>query len=136
MVNNQDTESVIVKFLERLGSQDADGVQALFAPEVDWFVPGDGRLPWPGRRSAPHQIGDYFRTMWPHYVPGASRVDLEKIIVDGMEAVVLAHFWHVIALSGRPFDTPAALHLTVAYGQITRLHLYEDTLAVERAFFG
>ena len=35
-------------FLERLAAQDADGIQSLFAERIDWFVPGDGRLPWTG----------------------------------------------------------------------------------------
>jgi ketosteroid isomerase-like protein len=38
------------------------------------------------------------------------------------------------AKNGKRLNTPAAMHLTIANGQIVRMHLYEDTLAVHEAF--
>lgn len=39
-----------------------------------------------------------------------------------------------MAENGLRFTTPSVLHLVVEDGEITRLHLYEDTLAVDKAF--
>jgi ketosteroid isomerase-like protein len=48
--------------------------------------------------------------------------------------LILGTFTHTVAKNGREFTTPSALHLVVEDGRITRLHLYEDTLTVYRAF--
>jgi hypothetical protein len=43
------------------------------AEEIDWFVPGDENLPWTGYRSHRHEVPEYFKLMWPVFVP-AQRV--------------------------------------------------------------
>jgi uncharacterized protein len=40
----------------------------------------------------------------------------------------------LVARNGKRLSTPAAMRLTIANGQIVRMHLYEDTLAVHEAF--
>ncbi len=76
----------------------------------------------------------YFRTLWGELEPGESTVDLDGVLVDGEDAVLLAHFSHVAAPTGKRFDTDAVMRLTVSDDTIVRLHLYEDTWAVSRAF--
>ncbi|MER8072142.1 nuclear transport factor 2 family protein [Streptomyces sp. NPDC094034] len=127
---------VVGQFLERLGKQDQYGIQELFAPEIDWHVPGSDKLPWTGRRTRREQVAPYFTTMWPHYVPGGSQVVHERTIIEGGDVVLLATFSHIIAASGKRFTTPASLHLVIEDGQIVRMHLYEDTLIVDQAFHG
>ena len=122
-------------FLGRLAAQDADGIQSLFAERIDWFVPGDGRLPWTGVRSRRTQVGEYFRTLWPALQAGESSVVPDAVLVEGREAVVFSLFKHMAASTGRRFQTPTALRITVSDGEIVRLHLYEDTAAVRDAFF-
>lgn len=126
--------AVVEKFVERLGRQDPEGIQELFADQIDWYVPGSDTLPWTGRRTRRDDVASFFTTMWPHYVSGKSKVSLERIVVDGTDVILLGTFTHTIASSGREFTTPSAMHLVVEDGQITRMRLYEDTLLIEQAF--
>jgi uncharacterized protein len=125
--------AVALKFLDRLGAQDADGIKALFAADIDWLVPGGETVPWTGRRSRREEIGDYFRTMWPVFVPGKSKVEFERPVIDGEDVMLLGTFTHTVAANGIEFTTPSAMHLVIHDGEIVRMHLYEDTLTVERA---
>jgi uncharacterized protein len=129
------TENLITSFLQGLGAQDAEGIQALFADDIDWFVPGSNELPWTGTRSRGSDVAEYFRTLWAGLEPGKSIVAPGKVLISGGDAVVFAHFTHTAAPTGRVFETPVAIHLQVVGGKIVRLHLYEDTLAVSEAFF-
>jgi len=58
---------------------------------------------------------------------------VDKVVIDGDDAVLFSSFSHTVAKNGKRLNTPAALHLTIANGQIVRMHLYEDTLAVHEA---
>ncbi|MEU4898282.1 nuclear transport factor 2 family protein [Streptomyces sp. NPDC044780] len=130
----QTSRMVAEKFVERLGRQDAEGIQELFAEEIDWYVPGSDALSWTGRRTRREEVAPYFTTMWPHFVHGRSKVVLERVIVDGGEVVLLAVWTHTVVATGKEFTTPAAIHLTVEDNRIVRMHLYEDTLTVQEAF--
>jgi uncharacterized protein len=132
--NQKTTGELMASFVERLGKQDAEGIGELFADEIDWYVPGSETLPWTGRRFLREHVAEYFRTMWPAFAPGQSSATVEKILIDGADAVLFSHFTHTVARNGKRLNTPAALHLTIADGQIVRMHLYEDTLAVHEAF--
>ena len=132
--NQKTTEELIATFLGRLGEQDAEGIQELFADEIDWYVPGSKALPWTGSRSRREDVPDYFRTLWSAFVPGRSTATVDKLVIDGDDAVVFSSFSHVVAKNGKRLNTPAALHLTIGNGLIVRMHLYEDTLAVHEAF--
>jgi ketosteroid isomerase-like protein len=59
---------------------------------------------------------------------------MDKVVIGGDDAVVFSTFSHTVIKNGRRLNNPAALHLTIANGQIVRMHLYEDTLAVHEAF--
>ncbi|MCE0445707.1 nuclear transport factor 2 family protein [Streptomyces tricolor] len=87
--DTQTSRAVAEQFLERLGRQDQDGIQELFAADIDWHVPGNDELPWTGRRTHREEVAPYFTTMWPHFVPGKSKVVLERIIVDGGDVMLL-----------------------------------------------
>ncbi|MFC7342037.1 nuclear transport factor 2 family protein [Saccharopolyspora griseoalba] len=132
--DTQTSRSVAEEFVERLGRQDADGIQELFAEEIDWHVPGSDALPWTGRRTRREEVAPYFTTMWPHFVHGRSKVVLERVIVDGGDVMLLADFTHTVLASGKEFTTPAAMHLVVEDSRIVRMHVYEDTLTVDEAF--
>jgi ketosteroid isomerase-like protein len=129
------TRAIVGEFLDRLGAGDADGVGKLFSDRIDWFVPGNSRLPWTGRRTRGDEVSEYLQTMWPHFLPGASKVEVHSVIVDGDDAVVLSTFEHTVKSNGRTFMTPSAMHLKVTDGKITEMELYEDTAAVSQAFF-
>ncbi|MFD3563811.1 nuclear transport factor 2 family protein [Streptomyces sp. NPDC058686] len=130
----QTSRTVAERFVEALGRQDPDGIQELFAEEIDWHVPGSDALPWTGRRTRREEVAPYFTTMWPHFAHGRSKVVLERVIVDGRDVVLLAVFTHTVVASGKDFTTPVTMHLVVEGGRIVRMHLYEDTLTVAEAF--
>lgn len=129
------TTDVTNAFLAGLGAQDADGLGELFAEEIDWIVPGNPALaPWAGVRSRKSEVPAYFRDLWAALEPGKSVVSVDAVVTDGEEAVIFAVFDHIAAPTGRAFHTAAAMRLTVVGGQITRMHLFEDTGAVAAAF--
>jgi ketosteroid isomerase-like protein len=132
--SNPTTEALVMTFLDRLGAQDADGIGALFADDIDWFVPGSSDLPWTGKRAHGADVADYFRTLWAGLETGKSIVAPGKVLISGNDGVIFAHFTHTAAPTGRVFQTPVALQLEVSGGKIVTLHLYEDTLAVSNAF--
>ncbi|MFG2535810.1 nuclear transport factor 2 family protein [Streptomyces sp. NPDC048511] len=132
--DTQLSRTVAEKFVERLGRQDPEGIQELFAEEIDWYVPGSDALPWTGRRTRREEVAPYFTTMWPHFVHGRSKVLLERVIVDGGDVVLSAVWTHTVLATGKEFTTPAVIHLMVEDNRIVRMHLYEDTLTVDEAF--
>jgi ketosteroid isomerase-like protein len=130
------TRETVGTFFRLLGEGDADRVADVFAQQIDWSVPGAEDLPWTGRRSRRQQVSEYFKTLWPVFVPGESDVVMDKVIVEDADAVALGRFTHTVKANGRRFSTPVAFHLTVEDGRIVRLHLYEDTFAVAEAIRG
>lgn len=132
--DHKTTEELVAIFMDRLGQHDSEGIGQLFAEEIDWYVPGDEALPWTGRRDKRQHVSEYFQSMWPVFVPGHSTATVENVMIDGDHAVVFSTFNHTVAKNGKRLNTPAALHLTFAAGQIVTMHLYEDTLAVHQAF--
>jgi ketosteroid isomerase-like protein len=79
-------------------------------------------------------VPEFLKTMWSHFRTDQSTASIDRIVVEGEEAVALGTFSHVANTTGRRFTTPVAMHLTVRDGRIVRVHLYEDTYAVARAF--
>jgi len=129
------TAEIVNELLQRLDSRDAEAVGQLFADKIDWYVPGNSDLPWVGQRTSRGQVPEYFRTMWPHFVDGKSSATVEKVVIDGADAVIFAVFQHTAATTGRTFRTPTAMHVKVVDDKIVKLHLYEDTAKVSDAFF-
>jgi ketosteroid isomerase-like protein len=128
------TRDIVDAFLQRVGGQEADAVAELFADDIDWYVPGDSNLPWTGRRSKRAHVAEYLRTLWAHFVAGESTVELDAILLDGDDAVIFLTFQHKVKRNGRTLRTPAAMRFHTANNQITKMHLYEDTVAVRDAF--
>jgi len=130
----KDPKTIATKLLHCIGGKDLEGMKALFADEIDWFVPGSSDLPWTGRRTKGSQAPEFFAVMWPYYAEGKSSANIKDIIADGNNVVITGTFSHLIAHSGVPFETPIALHLKVHDGKISHLQLYEDTLLISQAF--
>jgi ketosteroid isomerase-like protein len=128
------TAEIVHAFLQRLDARDLDGVAELFAEEIDWYVPGGDHLPWAGPRTRRAHVSEFFEHLESVFLPSENDVTLEKILVDGDDAVVFATFRRTFADSGRSFANPEAMHLEVRGGQIVRMHLYEDTGMVRDAY--
>ena len=67
-------------------------------------------------------------------MPGQAATEIERILVDGRDAVVLGEIRQTARSTGRAYRARFALHLTVEDGLVTRHHVYEDSLAVAQAF--
>jgi uncharacterized protein len=99
-------------------------------------VPGRADLPWTGARTRAAEVPEFFTTMGAAFLPGHSDYAVDRIVVEGNDAVIIATATHTFARSGRRFSTPMIMHLTVEGTKIVRLHLYEDTHLVAQAFTG
>jgi ketosteroid isomerase-like protein len=124
------TKTVVTAFLQNLAQQNADGIEACFADEIQWSVPGDPALSWVGHRTRGSQVADYFRSMWPHFVTGQSTASVEKLLFSGNDPVLLGTFSHTVVSTRRSFSTPVAMHMQVENGKIVKLALCEDTWLV------
>ncbi|GAA5116239.1 nuclear transport factor 2 family protein [Pseudonocardia adelaidensis] len=133
------TRQTVDELLRRIAAGDPDRIAPLFADEVDWeldWPDGDytQTVPWIRRRGTRAEAADNFREIAEHHVPGESDARVHAVLVDGADAVVLGEIAHTAKPTGRSYVAAFALHVTVADGLITRYHIYEDSLAVARAF--
>ncbi|MEV4116247.1 nuclear transport factor 2 family protein [Nonomuraea sp. NPDC049695] len=131
--NEAGTRETVERFFALLGAGDLDGIADAFADEIDWYVPGSAEVPWTGPRSRREQVPEYFRLMGSAFVPSKAEMSIDKILVDGSDAVVLADLGQTVATNGRRFRMPVAFHVTVMDGLIARLYLYEDTFLVAKS---
>jgi uncharacterized protein len=97
------TQTIINNFLQRLNNHDAEGVGALFAEDIDWYVPGNTALPWVGSRSHRADVAAYFRTMWPHFEDGKSIVTPGSLVIAGNDVVIFVNFQQTVVSTGRIF---------------------------------
>lgn len=129
-----DTRQTAETFLARLGEWDVDGVLGLCADPIDMAVHGSPLVPWLGRRSSHIQIAEFFTLI--HNLCTPERFDVEKIVIDGDEAIVLGEMRYLVNETGKSFESTFALRLTVTDGRVTRYHMHEDSYAIHLAFGG
>jgi ketosteroid isomerase-like protein len=135
----QETRRIVGEFLARLGTADIDGVANLFAPTFEWRLnwPAtelDGPIPWIRPRHTRGDVMEHFHVLAAHNAANGQGTTIDRILVDGLDAVLLGTIRNVMRPTGAAYEADFALHLTVVGGQITRYHIYEDSLAVERAW--
>ena len=111
----------------------------MYAEDFDWMLDWPAgeyaeTVPWIRHRSTRAGVAEHFRLIAEHHVPEESSATVHAVLVDGADAVVLGEFRNTAKPTGRRYVAAFALHLTVADGLITRHHVYEDSLAVARAF--
>lgn len=135
-----DTRSVVAELLRRIGAGDPDAIAELYADAVDWRLDwpeaehGRAETPWIRHRSTGAGAAEHFRQIGGHHVPGEAGTEVERVLVDGEHAVVTGEIRQTARSTGRAYRARFALHLTVEDGLVTRHHVYEDSLAVARAF--
>jgi ketosteroid isomerase-like protein len=134
------TRTVVEDLLHRIGHAEPECVAELYAEHADWKLNwpedehGRAATPWIRHRATRADAADHFRDLAAHHVPGRVGTQIERILVDGADAVVLGEIRLTARPTGRPYRARFALHLTVRDGLIVRHHVYEDSLAVARAF--
>ncbi|MGV9304023.1 nuclear transport factor 2 family protein [Nonomuraea sp. NPDC003727] len=85
-------------------------------------------------RSSRADAAEHYRQLGEHHLPEQAATAIERILVDGADAVVLGEIRQTARPTGRAYRSRFALHLTVEDGLVTRNHVYEDSLSVAQAF--
>ncbi|SDM54528.1 nuclear transport factor 2 family protein [Allokutzneria albata] len=126
------TEQIVETLFERIGKGDFAGAGELFAEEVDWDIPGaTDVVPWIGLRRTGAEAAAFYTTLDDYLERDVFEV--ERLFVDGDEAVAVGHLRSVVRATGRAIATPFAIRITVREGRITRYLLLEDSHAVATA---
>ncbi|MGK5643055.1 nuclear transport factor 2 family protein [Streptomyces sp. URMC 126] len=119
---------------------DPERIAELYAEGADWTFDwpveelGRAETPWIRERSSRADAAAHYREIAAHHVPEETDTRIERVLVDGTDAVVTGELRLTARPTGRPYRARFALHLTVEGGLVTRHHVYEDSLAVARAF--
>ncbi|GAA3584461.1 nuclear transport factor 2 family protein [Nonomuraea rosea] len=132
------TREIVEEFLRRTGEGDPERIAELYAPQVDWKVSWPVAdhpvVPWIRPRATRADVADHYRTFPEHCPPDEAVVSVDRVLVDGADAVVVGRSSQRVRATGRRFTMTFALHLTVVDGLIVRHHMYEDSLAVLEAY--
>ncbi|AOP50236.1 nuclear transport factor 2 family protein [Streptomyces lydicus] len=134
------TRAVVEELLRRIGAGDPERIAELYAEHGDWKLDwpeaehGRTATPWIRHRSTRADAAAHYRELAAHHVPGQAATEIERLLVDGADAVVLGEIRQTARSTGRAYRARFALHLTVENGLVTRHHVYEDSLAVAQAF--
>ncbi|MER6033970.1 nuclear transport factor 2 family protein [Streptomyces sp. NPDC001835] len=134
------TRAVVDELLRRIGGGEPESIAAMYAEQVDWKLDwpeaehGRPSTPWIRHRATRADASAHFRELAEHHAPGQASTEIERILVDGTDAVVIGEIRQTARSTGRAYRARFALHLTVEDGLVTRHHVYEDSLAVAQAF--
>ncbi|WP_030565741.1 nuclear transport factor 2 family protein [Streptomyces aureocirculatus] len=133
------TRTVVEELLRRISEGDPEHISALYARgdwKLDWpqSEHHSEATPWIRHRSTRADAAAHYRELAEHHIPQQAATEVERILIDGNDAVVLGEIRQTARPTGRAYCARFALHLTVEDGLITRHHVYEDSLAVARAF--
>ncbi|MFF8245088.1 nuclear transport factor 2 family protein [Streptomyces griseus] len=127
------TRAVVQAFLAARLAGDTARLTALFADEVDWLLAENPTVPWIHPRSTAAECAAQFTELMEHTVPEDARASVDAFLVDGTDAVLTGHLSGTVRATGKSFEGPFALRLTVENGRITRHHLYENSLSIAEA---
>ncbi|MGP3985524.1 nuclear transport factor 2 family protein [Streptomyces sp. 3N207] len=128
------TRAGVEEFLGRVGKGDAERIAELFAEEVDWMIAANPTALWMRPRSTRADVAAHFRELSVGVEPmaGSGRA-VEALVVEGNEAMLTGNIAGRVRATGKELTSPFAMRLTVENGEVTRYHLYEDSLAVAAA---
>ncbi|MFH9818048.1 nuclear transport factor 2 family protein [Streptomyces sp. NPDC017230] len=127
------TRAVVREFLAARVAGDTGRLVELFADEVDWLLAENPAVAWIRPRSTAVECAAQFTELMEHTVPEDARASVDAFLVDGTDAVLTGHLSGVVRATGKSFEGPFALRLTVEDGRITRHHLYENSLSIAEA---
>ncbi|MFE0131729.1 nuclear transport factor 2 family protein [Streptomyces sp. NPDC059037] len=127
------TRAAVQAFLGHRLAGDTEGLTALFADEVDWLLAENPAVPWIRPRTTGAECAAQADEMAEHVIPEKGGATMDALIVEGTDAVIFGRLWGTVRSTGKPFEGPFALRLTVEDGRITRHHLYENSLSIAGA---
>jgi ketosteroid isomerase-like protein len=127
------TRAVVQEFLAARVAGDTERLVELFADKVDWMLADNPSVPWIRPRSTPAECAAQFTELMEHTVPEDMRASVDTVLVDGSDAALFGHLSGTVRTTGKSFEGPFAVRLTVENGRITRHHLYENSLSISEA---
>ncbi|MFE3169047.1 nuclear transport factor 2 family protein [Streptomyces sp. NPDC059224] len=119
------TRTVVTELLRRIAE--------LYAEDADWRLnrprhEHDRRdTPWITCRTGRAGAAAHYRDLAAHHVPERADTRVERVLVDGDDAVVLGEIRQTACPTGRPYHARFALHLTVRDGHVVRHHVPRRT---------
>lgn len=126
------TKEVIEDFYNALASRDTTNIAGKFAPNIDWFIPGDQALaPWLGFRSTPEEVKDFFDLLLDNIESKA--FEIEHLITDGDFGVVTGTFVSTMLTTGKDYSSLFSAHFQVIDGMIVYYRFLEDSHALVEA---
>ncbi|MEE2046647.1 nuclear transport factor 2 family protein [Nocardiopsis tropica] len=134
------TRAAVEELLRRIGEGDPERIAELYAERGDWKLSwpqaehGRAATPWIRHRSTRADAAAHYREIAEHHVPEQVGTEIERVLVDGDDAVVFGEIRQTARPTGRAYRARFAMHLTFEDGLVTRHHVYEDSLAVAEAF--
>ncbi|WP_030985738.1 nuclear transport factor 2 family protein [Streptomyces sp. NRRL S-1813] len=127
------TRHVVQEFLAARMTGDVERLVALFADDVDWLLAENPAAPWIRPRSTGAECAAQVMELAEHTVAEDARASVDTFLVDGTDAVLMGHLSGTVRATGKSFEGPFALRLTVEGGRITRHHLYENSVSIAEA---
>ena len=126
------TRAVVAELFRRMGTREPEPIAALFAEQVDWFIPGNEEVaPWVGRRGTRAEVTEFYRMLFAAVTPLS--VEMQHLLADGEVAIATGEFSSRMNATGRVLESLFSIDVTVRDGQIVRYRLMEDTHAVVRS---
>ncbi|MGW1189221.1 nuclear transport factor 2 family protein [Streptomyces sp. NPDC002559] len=127
------TRRVVQEFLDARIAGDTGRLVALFADDVDWMLAENPAVPWIRPRSTGAECAVQAEEMAEYTVTEDARASVDTFLVDGTDAVLMGYLSGTVRTTGKSFEGPFALRLTVEAGRITRHHLYENSVSIAEA---
>ncbi|MDI3403526.1 nuclear transport factor 2 family protein [Streptomyces cavernicola] len=127
------TRATVQEFLAARIAGDTERMVELFADDVDWLLAENPVAPWIRPRTTGAECAAQAAELAAYTVAEDSRASVDTFLVDGHDAVLFGHLSGTVSATGKSFEGPFALRLTVQDGRVTRHHLYENSLSVAQA---
>lgn len=127
------TRATVDAFLGATAARDTARLAELFADDVDWLLAENAVVPWIRPRSTGAECSTQAEDLARYTVAEDARASVDTYLVTGQDAVIMGHLSGTVRATGKSFEGPFALRLTVEGGRIVRHHLYENSLSVAAA---
>lgn len=129
----QDNLKIAHRFLEKIGSGAApEEIASLFSADLEWHIPGDSTaLPWIGRKSGRGAVEAFVRES--SVLMERIRLDVHDVLGSDDRAVIVGELVTLIAATGKVIESPFAIVLTIAGGEISNFLMLENSFAVAEA---
>ncbi|MBC9915464.1 nuclear transport factor 2 family protein [Chitinophaga varians] len=126
------TKAVVEAYFNNASVKNYQANESLFADEVEWRIPGNKeKAPWLKDRNTKLEAVSFYQELFT-YLEAVS-FDITGKFYDGHQAVVTGHLVSRMLSTGKLFDSPFSIQITVRDGRITRYLLLEDSLGLVAA---